>query len=172
MSEQKNNTPAMDIEANLTLAQNAGEYSALRGCLDKHMVPVPGFRPRHVRQNGANPIPASCSLEDSNLYRSAGALLEALATEARAWSTQLPAQFRPAIVALLHGGVQVQVRSLAQVSFDGIRIEGWMGDRPCSLLAHQNTVQLVCHAIQVENTEDAAAKYPIGFIWPDRDEEI
>lgn len=162
----------MDIEANLTMPQNQGEYSALRGCLDKQMVPVPGFRPPSVRQDGRKPIPTTCSLEDSNLYRSAGALLEALATEARAWSKQLPAQFRPAIVALLHGGVQIQVRTLSQVSFDGIRIEGWMGDRPCSLLAHQNTVQLVCHAIQVENTEEAAAKHPIGFIWPDHDEEI
>jgi hypothetical protein len=96
-------------------------------------------------------------------------LLQALAAEARAWSEKLPPEFRPAIVAILHGGLQIEVRTLAQVSFDGIRIEGLMGDSPCSLLAHQGTVQLICHAVRVEEEHD---EHPIGFIWPDRDEQV
>lgn len=138
--------------------------------LNQQMVPVPGFTPPSVRQDDICQIPA-CSQEDSNEFRSAGVFLKALAAETRAWSEQLPANFQPAIVAILHGGLQVQVRSLAQVSFDGIRIEGLMGDSPCSLLAHQNTVQLICHAVAL--TEEAEfVKRPIGFIWPDHDEEI
>jgi hypothetical protein len=93
-----------------------------------------------------------------------------LAAEVRAWSTKLPANFRPAIVAVLHGGLQIEVRTLAQISFDGIRIEGLMGGNPCSLLAHQNTVQMICHAINVEASEDK--HHPIGFLWPDRDEVV
>jgi hypothetical protein len=138
--------------------------------LGTQMVPVPGFTPPSVREDQLCPLPASCSVEDANQYRSASVLLQALANEARAWSQQLPPDYRPAIVAILHGGLQIQVRTLAQISFDGIRIEGLMGDSPCSLLAHQGTVQLVCFAEQIANPE--AAKYPIGFIWPDRDEQI
>ena len=140
------------------------------------MVPVPGFRPPEIPKENLSKQPNICSREDENEFRSAGVLLEALAIEARAWSEQLPPNFRPAIVAILHGGVQVQVRTLAQVSFDGIRIEGTMGeDIPCSMLAHQDTIQLICYAVALdEQTEEeqARAKNPIGFIWADHDEQI
>jgi hypothetical protein len=138
--------------------------------LDRQMVPVPGFKPPTVQQDNLCQIPANCSQEDSNVFRSAGVLLKALAAEARAWSEQLPQEYRPAIVAVLHGGLQVQVRTLAQISFDGIRIEGQLGASPCSLLAHQGTVQLICYAEHVD--EEEPEKRPIGFIWPDHDEEI
>jgi len=144
--------------------------------LPKRMSSVPGFRPPQLPGAFRQPQPQACSNEDQNEYRSAGVLLQAMADEAREWSKQLPPNYRPAIVAILHGGVQVQVRSLAQVSFDGIRIEGTMGaDIPCSMLAHQDTVQLVCYAVELdtedENSEEAAPN-PIGFIWADHDEEI
>ena len=144
--------------------------------LPRQMVQVPGFRPPGIAKENRLKHPNVCSREDENKFRSAGVLLEALAIEARAWSEQLPSNFRPAIVAILHGGVQVQVRSLAQVSFDGIRIEGSMGeDIPCSMLAHQNTIQLVCYAVELDEHPDEQqerAKNPIGFIWSDHDEEI
>lgn len=143
----------------------------LMSYLGSQMVPVPGFIPPSVREDQLCPLPASCSVEDANQYRSAGVLLQALANEARAWSEQLPPDFRPAIVAILHGGLQVQVRTLSQISFDGIRIEGLMGDSPCSLLAHQGTVQLVCFAEQLTDPQEQV-RHPIGFIWPDRDEQI
>ena len=137
--------------------------------VNRQMVPVPGFTPPSVQSGGMCQIPPACSIEDSNEFRSAGVLLEALAAEARAWAARLPPEYRPAIVAILHGGLQIDVRTLAQVSFDGIRIEGMIGDSPCSLLAHQGTVQMVCHAVRVENAEEP---HPIGFIWPDRDEQV
>jgi hypothetical protein len=137
--------------------------------LNRQMVPVPGFTPPSVQDDGLCQIPASCSQEDSNEFRSAGVLLQALAAEAKAWSERLPPEYRPAIVAILHGGLQIEVRTLAQVSFDGIRIEGLMGENPCSLLAHQGTVQLVCHAVHVEAEQEDR---PIGFIWPDRNEQV
>ena len=144
--------------------------------LSKQMVQIPGFKPPSLAKENRLSHPSLCSREDENKYRSAGVLLQALAVEAKAWSEQLPSNFRPAIVAILHGGVQVQVRNLAQVSFDGIRIEGTMGeDIPCSMLAHQDTVQLVCYAVELDADEDVElerAKNPIGFIWADHDEEI
>jgi hypothetical protein len=47
-----------------------------------------------------------------------------------------------------------------------------MGDSPCSLLAHQDTIQLVCHAIHSMSGDEEPRHNPIGFIWPDHDEEI
>jgi hypothetical protein len=138
--------------------------------LNRQMVPVPGFTPPSVQENGLCQIPAACSVEDSNEFRSAGVLLQALAAEARGWAERLPPEYRPAIVAVLHGGLQIEVRTLAQVSFDGIRIEGMMGDSPCSLLAHQGTVQLVCHAVLIGDDEEE--HHPIGFVWPDRNEQV
>lgn len=144
--------------------------------LPKQMVQIPGFKPPALAKENRLSHPSVCSREDENEYRSAGVLLEALAIEARAWSEQLPSNFRPAIVAILHGGVQVQVRNLAQVSFDGIRIEGTMGeDIPCSMLAHQDTVQLVCYGVELDekaDEEQQRSNNPIGFIWADHDEEI
>jgi hypothetical protein len=144
--------------------------NSLNEVLNKQMVSVPGFSPPTVREDNLCPLPATCSTAGMNEYRSAGVLLDALAAEARAWATKLPANFRPAITAVLHGGLQIEVRTLAQISFDGIRIEGLMGGNPCSLLAHQNTVQLICYAIDVSGSEDK--HHPIGFIWPDRDEVV
>lgn len=153
----------------LNLLNNAGATQNLTDYLNRQMVPVPGFTPPSVQGSDVCQIPSACSQEESNEFRSAGVLLQALAAEARAWSERLPEHFRPAIVAVLHGGLQVEVHELAQVSFDGIRIEGTLGDSPCSILAHQGTVQLICHAARVD--EDVEPR-PIGFVWPDRDEKI
>ncbi|PCJ43617.1 MAG: hypothetical protein COA71_01730 [SAR86 cluster bacterium] len=156
--------------------KNIQDYQLPVSYLPRRMVQVPGFRPPKIAKANRLKHPAVCSREDENEFRSAGVLLEALAIEARAWSEKLPPSFRPAIVAILHGGVQVQVRTLAQVSFDGIRIEGTMGEEiPCSLLAHQDTIQLICHAVELDehaDEEEERAKNPIGFIWADHDEEI
>ncbi|MDG2090746.1 MAG: hypothetical protein P8J61_06540 [Gammaproteobacteria bacterium] len=156
--------------------KNKQAFQPQMNYLPKQMVQVPGFKPPALAKENRLNHPNVCSREDENEFRSAGVLLEALAIEARAWSEKLPPNFRPAIVAILHGGVQVQVRNLAQVSFDGIRIEGTMGeDIPCSMLAHQDTIQLICHAIELDeqtDEEQEKAKNPIGFIWADHDEEI
>ncbi len=144
--------------------------------LPRRMVQVPGFTTPNKDKKKLKATENYFSEEDQNKYRSAGVLLEALAEEAKAWSEQLPEKFRPAIVAILHGGVQVQVSNLAQVSFDGIRIEGTMGENiPCSMLAHQDTIQLVCYAVALDEEdgdEQEVAKNPIGFIWGDHSEEV
>jgi hypothetical protein len=144
----------------------------LQSDLGAQMAKVPGFTPPPVTQENLCPLP-NCSPEEINEFRSAGVLLKALAAEAKAWSAQLPPNYYPAIVAILYGGLQVQVRTLAQVSFDGIRVEGLLGESPCSILAHQNTVQLICHAIRLDvQEEDVEEPHPIGFIWPDHNESI
>jgi hypothetical protein len=166
IDKTQDNSPPDYVNA---LLKEGSSPQNLMDYLNRQMVPVPGFTPPSVQGDGLCQIPASCSEEDSNEYRSAGVLMQALAAEARAWHERLPPEFRPAIVAILHGGLQIEVRELAQVSFDGIRIEGMMGDSPCSLLAHQGTVQLVCHAVRVEAEDEAR---PIGFVWPNRNEQV
>lgn len=167
-----NNQPNLQISLEGSIPPATPELAAGAGqSFRQKMVPVPGFVPPKETGENLCPLP-QCSEEDLNQFRSAGVLLQALASEAKAWSEKLPKHFRPAIVALLHGNMQMEVRTLTQVSFDGIRIEGLMDGNPCSVLAHQDTVQLMCYAQAVDEEEEEDAHRPIGFIWPDRDEQV
>jgi len=103
-------------------------------------------------------IPTS---KEQNSYQSAGELMRRLADTVTQWRTQVPADSQPAIIAVLHGGIQINVTLLAEESFHGIRIEGTIDGNPCMLLAHQSTVQLLCHIAKVEKEE---FRRKIGFI--------
>lgn len=100
--------------------------------------------------------------EERNHYQSAGALMKRLANAITEWRKQLPDSVQPAIVAILHGGVQIEVSTLAQESFHGIRVEGTVNTVPCIVLAHQSTVQLLCYVQPVNPPENPRRK--IGFI--------
>lgn len=69
--------------------------------------------------------------EEGNHYQSAGVLMKRLANAITQWRGQLPENVQPAIVAILHGGVQIDVTTLAQESFNGIRVEGTVNGVPC-----------------------------------------
>lgn len=94
-------------------------------------------------------------------YQSARALLQRLSQTVTEWRQQLPDDVQPAILAILNGGIQIDVERMAQESFHGIRIEGLLNGNPCMLLSHQSSVQLLCFVqkIQKENF-----KRKIGFI--------
>ena len=114
-------------------------------------------------------IPRIPAQQEINNYQSASVLMQALADDALRWKKQLTEEFRPAILAVLYGGIQIHVQTLSQVSFHGIRVEGTMNGAPCSLLAHQSTVQLLCYAEKVDAEEP---KNPIGFVWDDKRIEV
>lgn len=107
--------------------------------------------------------------KEINSYQSASALMEALSKEALRWKIQLPENYKPAIIALLYGGLQINVHTLSQVSFHGIQIEGTLNGSPCSLLAHQSTIQMLCYAAEI--TEETPNR-PIGFIWSGHNVEV
>ena len=111
----------------------------------------------------------SPDLRESNEFRSAGALMKSIADEALSWRESLSEGLQPAIVAILQGGIQIDVLKLSQVSFHGIRIEGTMAGSPCVMFSHQGNVQMLCHAVKVEKE---APKRSIGFIWPDKEVNI
>ncbi len=125
----------------------------------------------------ANPSPLGFHLpqiktpsqEELNDYRSASVFMEALADAALAWKDNLPEGYEPAVMAILNGGIQIEVHALAQVSFHGIRIDGTFNGSPCSMLSHQSTVQLLCYACEVQPEEK---RNPIGFIWQDHAIEV
>lgn len=104
------------------------------------------------------------TLEESNNFQSAGVLLRRLADSIVQWRAQLLEEenIQPAVLAILHGGLQIEVETLAQESFHGIRIEGKIKGSPCIMLAHQATVQLLCFIQQVEPPE--RPRRPIGFV--------
>jgi hypothetical protein len=115
------------------------------------------------------PIIEIPSQEEVNGYQSAGVMMKAISESALAWKTQLPDAYQPAVMALLYGGVQIQVETLAQVSFHGIQIQGMLSGAQCSMLAHQSTVQILCYAQEI--TEENP-RNPIGFIWADNKVEV
>jgi len=102
------------------------------------------------------------SSEAQNEYQSAGALMRRLAHTIAEWRRQLPEGVQPALMAIVQGGPQIQIRSLAQEGFHGIRIDGYIGEAPCILLAHQATVQILCYVEEIRPPEKP--KRNIGFI--------
>ncbi len=102
-------------------------------------------------------------------HQSAGILMRRLADTITQWRAQLPEDEEPAILAIMHGGVQINVERLAQESFNGIRIEGNINGNPCMLLAHQATVQMLCFVKKVEKEE---VKRRIGFIIEGKEEDV
>lgn len=107
-------------------------------------------------------LPRVPDFEETNHFQSAGVMLRRLADSIRAWRAQLPSDLQPGVFALLNSSVQIDVTSLAQESFHGIRITGSIGDAECVVLAHQATLQILCIAQPIRPPEPP--KRPIGFI--------
>ncbi|MCG2634686.1 MAG: hypothetical protein J4A00_07185 [Gammaproteobacteria bacterium] len=119
----------------------------------------PGLGEIHLNPPAVCKVPTT---EEMNEYRSAATFIQALAEEAQEWHRQLPENYKPAVSAVLYGGVQVAVHTMSQVSFHGIRIEGLLNGNPCSLFAHQSTIQVLCYG-EEESVEQP--RRPIGFVW-------
>lgn len=96
-----------------------------------------------------------------NSYQSARALLQRLSQTVSDWRKQLGDDIQPAILAIMNGGLQIDVERMAQESFHGIRIEGLLNGNPCMLLSHQSSVQLLCF---VQKIEKKKPRRKIGFI--------
>lgn len=107
-------------------------------------------------------MPRIPTFEENNNFQSAGALLRRLAESITQWRSALPEEVQPAIVAILQGGIQIDVERLAQESFHGIRIEGTTQGSPCVVLAHQATVQLMCFVQPIQPPERPPRR--IGFV--------
>lgn len=74
-------------------------------------------------------------------------LLQSLHKAVTNWRRELPSDAQPAILAILHGGRQLQVERLSNEGYEHIRIEGRFeaSDPPCFVVAHKATVQLLCY---------------------------
>lgn len=96
-----------------------------------------------------------------NSYQSSRALLQRLSQTMTDWRKELEDDVQPAIVAILNGGIRIDVERMAQESFHGIRIEGILNGNPCMLLSHQSSVQLLCF---VQKIEKEKPRRKIGFV--------
>tara|TARA_R110002049_G_scaffold307135_1_gene506885 strand:+ start:1961 stop:2464 length:504 start_codon:yes stop_codon:yes gene_type:complete len=115
------------------------------------------------------PMPEMETQQEINEYQSASVFMKALADSALEWKQSLPEGYVPAILAVLYGGIQINVHNLAQVSFHGIRIQGDFNGSPCTMLAHQSTVQMLCYA---QESSPDKPKNPIGFLWQGHKVEV
>ena len=102
------------------------------------------------------------TFEDNNNFQSSGSLLKKLASSIHEWRSELPENMQPAIIAILHGGIQIDVDRLSEESFHGIRIKGRFQGAACVLLAHQSTVQLLCILEKIQPPD--LPKRQIGFV--------
>lgn len=114
-------------------------------------------------------LPDIPTQEEVNEYQSAGVFMRRLADSIMQWRHQLPSDQQPAILAILNGGIQINVERLAEESFHGIRIEGMIVGNPCMVLAHQATVQLLCYIEKVEKEEHRRS---IGFIIGGKEQQV
>lgn len=153
------------------LAEALKPTPAMLELLEKTNQALADFHPPVSRMTNELPdlldLPSLPTSEERNEYQSASVLVRALAEAALQWKEQLPANCKPAILAFLHGGIQIHVQTLSQFSFHGIRIEGTLNGAPCSVLAHQSTMQMVCHIEEV-----TSSARPIGFIWDGKKVEV
>jgi len=106
--------------------------------------------------------------EKINDYRSSGELIRSLANTIKRWRQQMPKDAEPTIIAMLNGGLQIQVSRLVQESFHGIRIEGMASGNPCMVLTHQNNVELLCYVQKVAEEEPQRR---IGFVIDGKESE-
>ena len=149
-------------QAKLISPPKETEYQHAQQILKEQVVPQ---RPLPVLSKPERAL----SPHEENEYQSAGALMRRLADTIMQWRQQLPEDMEPAILAVMNGGIQINVERLAQESFHGIRIEGNMNGSPCMLLAHQSTVQMLCF---VKKVEEPKVKRRIGFIIDGQEEEV
>lgn len=165
----------MDDQKTTSIHEHMSAISKAGGVADaveRAMSMLPSFSLSAARQHHQPLIPEIHSIptpKDRDEYQSASALMRSIAAEAVYWKDSLPKNFRPAILAILYGGIQVDVRNLSQVSFHGIRVEGTINGTFCSMLAHQATFQLLCYAEEIKPDEP---QNPIGFIWGDEKVEV
>lgn len=116
----------------------------------------PEFRPPRIQTQ-----------KEVNAYQSAETLVKRLAETIKRWRAHLNEDQQPAIIAILTGGIQINVSSLAAESFNGVRIEGSLGGTPCVVVAHQSTVQMLCFVEPAEKP-----RRPIGFVIDGAEEKI
>lgn len=147
-----------DIEKQLGLSSAAAEAMKSISAFN----PVPKMHFPEVEIYEPPIMPKITTFEETNHFQSAGVLLRRLADSIAQWRAQLPEDVQPAVLAMLHGGVQIDVETLAQESFHGIRIEGKLQGSQCVVLAHQATVQLLCFIQPVNPPEHP--RRPIGFV--------
>lgn len=152
LNAEARNTAALKATLNRITSEKTFELST-------RMLPIPNA---HLIQP---PLPS-----EKNHYQSAGILMRKLASKVASWRESVPPDAQPVIVAILHGGYQINVELLAEESFHGIRIEGTLeGGGPCMVLAHQSSVQLLCYIEKIEREEQ---RRKIGFIIDGQEQQV
>ena len=106
-------------------------------------------------------MPRFPTKEEQHAYESSGELLKRLAGTIKKWRMTIPKDAQPVVIAILSNGSAVRASRLIQEGHHGVRVEGVIGDSPCMVLAHQNTIQLLCYVEHMENPEKERST--IGF---------
>lgn len=106
-------------------------------------------------------LPSIPTPKERNEFQSSGVLVRRMAETVRQWRAKVPNDSQPVVLALLQGGIQINVSLLAEESFHVLRIEGTIDGDECMLLTHQASVQLLCFVQKIEQEDQ---RRQIGFI--------
>jgi len=106
-------------------------------------------------------MPRMPTTEERHAFESAGELLRRLALRIKLWQRVMPKDSQPVILAIMANGTPIRVTKLIEEGHNGIIVEGKIDNSPCMMLAHQNTLQLLCYVEQMSEPEKEKA--PIGF---------
>ena len=170
LNESLSSTSAF-TEAAKRIAEDSSLQKMVKSIESLHLPDLKALNIPEMRQPKVNPaLFKVASHREQNDYQSAGVLMKSLASSITEWRKQLPENVQPAVMALLNGGVQIDVSSLAQESFHGIRVEGKVNGVPCIVLAHQSTLQLLCYVQPINPPE--TPKRRIGFIIDGEQSEV
>jgi hypothetical protein len=155
--------PAFLKTANEAIADAVARHRGYKSLFEMSAVDMPRLPqidsvrfPTPKMQNEWFPTPKA-----QNEFQSAGVLVKKMAQTVGEWRTKVPENCQPVVLALLQGGVQMNVTLLAEESFHSLRIEGTIDGSSCLLLTHQASVQLLCF---VSKVEQESQRRRIGFI--------
>lgn len=125
------------------------------------------FKSDPIVKTGYTPLPKVEAFKlpsqaQMHSYESSGALIKRLAETVNHWKTEVSEEFQPVILAILQGGISIEVSTLSEDGFNGVRIDGKFNGNQCMVVTHQATVQMLCYLEKIEKEED---RKPIRFVY-------
>ena len=108
------------------------------------------------------PLPTA---EERNYFSSAQVLVERMSRRYDGWTKEFP-DGQPVILAMVPGAL-IQVSDMRAESHNAVALTGnvLMGEgdpKPCMLMVHQNSLQLLCY---IEKLVEPETRKLIGFHW-------
>lgn len=120
----------------------------------------PARTPQHIQFSIPHHLLNPPSVEEINAFQSANAIVKRLSQVITDWNERLPTDKEAAIIAILPGGIEVNVLELSAEGYEGITIRGiWKGGEVLVTM-HKSNFITMCMEI---STDEDKPRREIGF---------